>query len=349
MLFFCIGLILHTTQQFATEISNISIDEKINLPKQEPLQLDTIILNPIDMPVVTNNVDLFPYFLRPISFTQSGIADYFTHTYNHEKYTEYLPYNLSHMAQFLEYGHEQKQTEQYAQSIIKLFLQKIKGCDFINSYSLLTTMPRLCDALVPYVQKKEASFLQELQTSLKIRFSNIFSTYNSYFQKNPDAFLDALSEQIAKKTNEVQTKQHIDVAHVKKDVLRFLEICMNKLIWSPEDGYDAWVSVNELADRSHLFLEKELITDIDALDDIHWSLIHRFCYFLDIAQTEISQESFIQMVNDIHTQDLILLKIEEQEDFITNKKDFLLKKIKNYCPYVYESTPPDLLYSAEAL
>lgn len=347
VLFFCMGLILHTTQQFATEINKITIEKKIDIAQPKTLSVTTNIFNPINAPIVAQNVDLFPYFLRPISFTQSGITDYFTNTYNHEKYTEYLPYNFSHMIQFLEYGQEQQQTELYAQSIIKLFMQKIKGCDFINSYSLLTAMPRLCDALVPYIQKKEASFLQELQTSLKIRFSNIFSTYNSYFQKSPDAFLDALSEQIAKKTNEVQTKQHIDIEHVKKDILRFLEICANKLIWSPKEGYDAWVSINELADRSHLFLEKNLITDVDALDDIHWSLIHRFCYFLDIAQTDIKQETFIQMVNDIHTQDLILLKIEEQENFITTKKEFLLKKIKNYCPYVYETAPRDVLLKPE--
>ena len=209
ILLFCIGLILQTTQQIATTttINTIQKNDSTNLATfkletTQPFarQMTVSVEKPVALPFFHHDSDLLPYFLKPISFTQQGIAHYFTYTYNHEKYTDYLPYNFSHMIQFLEFGQEQKQDERYAKSIIKLFLQKIKGCDFVNSYSLLTAMPKLCDALTPYVQKKEASFLQELQQSLKNRFSTIFSTYNAYFQKSPDAFLDALSEQIAKKT-----------------------------------------------------------------------------------------------------------------------------------------------------
>ena len=211
-------------------------------------------------------------------------------------------------------------------------------------------MPKIADSLTPYMVKKEATILEDLQKSLKKRFSNIFSTYFSYFQKNPDAFLDALSEQIAKKTNEVQTQQHIDVEQVKKDVLRFLETCMNKLVWSPTDGYDAWISINEIATQSELFLDKKLLSDVDALDDICWSLIHRFCYFLDVAAGDIPQDVYIQIVNDIHNEKLILLQIEEQENLITSKKEFLLKKIKNYCPYVYPAANKDYkVYTAQTI
>ena len=281
------------------------------------------------------SVDLFSYFLRPIDFSKEGIAHYFKYTYNHDTYTEYLPYNFSHMIQFLEFGQTHDQNEAYAKSIIKLFLQKIKSCDFVSSYSLITSMPKLADSLEPYVAKKEAGFLEELQKSLKARFSKIFSTYYSYFQKNPDAFLEALSEQIAKKTNEVQTQQHIDVEQIRKDILRFLETCISKLVWNPTDAYDAWIAINEIATQTEQFLDKKLLSDIDAFDDICWSLIHRFCYFIDISADDISQETFIQIVNDIHNEKLILLQVEEQEDLIIHKKEFILKKIKNYCPYVY--------------
>ncbi|MGZ6251097.1 MAG: hypothetical protein ACXWL2_03650 [Candidatus Chromulinivorax sp.] len=279
------------------------------------------------------NLDLFSYFLRPINFTKEGITHYFKYTYNHEQYTEYLPYNLGHMIQFLEFGQKNEQNEIYAISIIKLFLQKIKGCDYMNSYSLVTSMPKLADALSPYMEKKEAGLLQELQNSLKKRFSTIFSNYFSYFQKNPDAFLDALSEQIAKKTNDVQTQQHIEIEHIKKDIVRFLETCFGKLIWAPQDAYNAWVAINDLASQAEQFLDKKLLTDINALDDLCWSLIHRFCYFIDIAAQDISQDVFRQIINDIYHEKLILLKLEEQEDLILSKKDFLLKKLHKYCPY----------------
>lgn len=325
--FLYMGLILQTNQQFATETQILIAEKKDAICNLDMMPFDLCNKNQTSLPIFHQDNSLFHYFLKPITFTQKGISHYFTHTYNHEKYTEYLPYNFSHMIQFLEYGQEYKQDERYAISIIKLFLQKIKACDFVNSYSLITSMPKLANALTPYVEKKEASFLQELQDSLKKRFSHIFSNYFSYFQKNSDAFLDALSEQIAKKTHDVQTQQHIDVEHVKKDILRFLEICINKLVWSPEEAYDAWISLHELAEQSYNFLDKNLINDVDALDDLHWSLIHRFCYFLDIAHEDISQDIFIQIINDIQMQDFILFKIEEQETLILSKKDYVLRKI----------------------
>lgn len=287
------------------------------------------------------SLDMFSFFLRPIDFSKEGITHYFKYTYNHDQYTQYLPYNFSHMIQFLEFGQKNNQSQVYAKSILKLFLQKIKGCDFINSYSFVTSLPKIADSLEPYMIKEQAGFIQELQKSLKQRFSNIFSSYMSYFQKNPDAFLDALAEQIAKKTNEVQTQQHVDVEMVRKDIMRFLETCISKLIWSPTDAYQAWRAINEIAYQADRFLDKKLLTDVDALDDICWSLIHRFCYFIDISAQDISQEIFIKIINDIETQKSILLAIEEQENIMTPKKEFLLKKIKNYCPYVYPTHNKD--------
>lgn len=338
-------------QPVAADVINTSNESEKNTPKviatpTDKLICETTIVKPatpvvFEMPLIVappshdQGSDLFYYFMKPINFSKEGITHYFKYTYNHEKYTEYLPYNFSHMIQFLDFGQEHSQSETYAKSIIKLFLQKIKGCECVSSYSLISSMPKLADSLAPYLQKKEATFLGELQRSLKARFSNIFSTYYSYFKKNPDAFLEALSEQIAKKTNEVQTQQHVDIEHIKKDILRFLETCISKLIWSAQDGYEAWIAINELAIESEHFLHKKLLSDIDAFDDICWSLIHRFCYFLDLAGEEISQDAFIQIINDIHNEQLILLRVEEQEDVMTSKKDFLLKKIKNYCPYVY--------------
>ncbi len=372
LLLLCMVLSIHSNLQLATDIqprktknrsnrkssNNNAAHIKNEITKSNPVEFSTplvqtisgttvikpaepIISSDFELPYLASvpsndlGLDLFSYFLRPINFSKEGIAHYFKYTYNHEKYTEYLPYNFSHMIQFLEFGQDHEQNEAYAKSIIKLFLQKIKGCDFINSYSLITTMPKLADALAPYIEKKEAGFLDELQKNLKLRFSKIFSTYYSYFQKNPDAFLEALSEQIAKKTNEVQTQQHVDIEQVRKDILRFLETCISKLIWAPTDAYDAWISINEIATQTEYFLDKKLLSDVDAYDDICWSLIHRFCYFIDISAEEINQDTFIRIINDIHDEKLNLLQIEEQEDLIDSKKDFVLKKIKNYCPYVY--------------
>lgn len=276
--------------------------------------------------------DTISFFLRPITFTQDGVAHYFKYTYNHDNYVDFLPYSLSHMIQFLEFGKTQEHPEQFAKSVIKLFLQKIKACSFINSYSLLEFLPQFADSMQPFLEKKQSSFLQELQISLKKKFTSVFSNYFPYFKKNPDAFLEALSEQIAHKTTAKQTEQHIDVEHLKKDILRFLEICINKLAWSPDDGYEAWACLNKFAEITFTFLEKKMITDIDAYDDICWSLVHRFCYFVELSHQQLPQEFFTKVITDLETKTLLLTEVEEQEDFMRSKKDHLIRFLKKYAP-----------------
>ena len=169
ILLFCIGLILQTTQQIATTtmINAAQKNESLHLPSfkletTQPFarQLATPTDKPVALPLFHHDNDLLPYFLKPISFTQQGIAHYFTYTYNHEKYTEYLPYNFSHMIQFLEYGLKSGQNEQFAGSVIKMFMQKIKAAPYVEAESFAEFLPKLTCAMKPFLEKKEASFFK---------------------------------------------------------------------------------------------------------------------------------------------------------------------------------------------
>lgn len=276
--------------------------------------------------------DTISYFLRPIQFTQEGLAHYFKYTYNHESYTDFLPYNFSHMLQFLQFGQTHDQSEQFAKSVIKLFMQKVKACSYINAYSFLETLAPFASCMQPYFSKKEDSFLEKLTFRLKEKFVDVFSQYFTYFKKNPDAFLEALSQQIAHTSINQQTQHHIDLEQLKKDVLRFLEICINKIVWSPEDGYNAWLCMNHIADQAYMFLDKKIITDIDAYDDICWSLVHRFCYFMHLFHKQLPQTFFYAVLHDITTKKLLVFEVEEQEELMTTKKDFLINSLKKYMP-----------------
>ena len=59
----------------------------------------------------------------------------------------------------------------------------------------------------------------------------------------------------------------------------------------------------------------------------------------------ISPEVFIQIAQDIYQEKLTLLDISEQEDLITTKKEYLLKKIKQLSPTCIPDTTPYKLYS----
>ena len=301
----------------------------IVLPKQK-LNVKNQTALPIVEQVSKQEADLVSFFYRPIDFSSDGISHYFKYVYNHPEYTNYLPYNLSHMIQFLDHGNQTGQSEAFAASVIKLFMQKIKATPYVDAESFVEFLPKFAQAMQPYLEKKEASFLQEVQTVLKDRLVTVFTKYFSYFQKNPDAFMTSLSEQLAKQTNQLCTQQHVEVEQLKKDVLRFMEICANKLVWSSKDDEQVWFVCNKLAYEAQQCLEKKLLTSEDSFDDICWSLVHRFCYFLELSAPTLSFDFYDHVLNDLKTKPLILTATQEQEDLMTSKRSHLLNRVQMY-------------------
>lgn len=273
-------------------------------------------------------VDLINFFCKPIEFTPDGISYYFKYVYNHPEYVHYLPYSLSHMIQFLEYGTKSGQSEVFAASIIKMFLQKIKAVSYVEAESFAEFVPKFTQAMKPYLEKKEASFLNEMQVVLKEKLSSIFTKYFSYFQKNPDSFMTSLAEQIAKQTNQSVTQQHVEIAQLKKDVLRFLEMSANKLVWSSKDDLQVWYTCNRLAHECQLCLDQKVLCNPDALDDMCWSLIHRFCYFVELSSGSLNKNFYSQVLHDLQTKPLALVAMEEQEDLMTTKKAHLIMRMQ---------------------
>jgi len=321
---------------------NIVVTQPLAKVKQDT----TLKQQPADQPVVapsvqetdTSNdsvlltrheVDMVNFFCKPIEFTPDGIAYYFKYVYNHPEYIHFLPYNLSHMIQFLEYGLASGQTEVFASSVIKMFTQKMKATAYVEAESFAEFLPKFTKVMKPYIEKKEANFLTEMQVVLKTKLSEIFAKYFTFFQKNPDSFMTSLAEQIARQTNQSVTQQHIDVEHLKKDVLRFFEICANKLVWSCKDDIQTWYNCNRLAHECQICLDNKVLCNPDSVDDLCWSLIHRFCYFVELSGEHLSKDFYAQVIHDLQTKPLMLVAMEEQESLMTTKKSHLISRMQN--------------------
>lgn len=286
--------------------------------------------------LTSQELDLISFFAKPIEFTPAGIEYFFKYVYNHPEYVNHLPYSFSHMIQFLNYGISSGQNEQFASSIIKMFLQKLKAAPCVQAETLVEFLPEFTKAIKPYLEKKEANFLTEMQIILKEKLSKIFAQYFSYFQNNPDGFMTSLAEQIAKQTNQSATQQHIEVEQIKKDILRFMEMAINKLVWTSQDDVEIWYTCNRLADQSQVCLNQKILSNVDAVDDICWSLIHRLCYFTELSAESLSKDFYARVLHDVQTKPLTLTSLAEQEDLMTKKKDHLIAKMQ-HCRDLCES------------
>ena len=115
-------------------------------------------------------------------------------------------------------------------------------------------------------------------------------------------------------------QNHIAQEQLKQMFVRFVELGLMKLVWSPHDQEEVWSSVKRISSQCVNLLEMNIIS-LDELDDLFKSLLERFCYFLDFGGSELSQEALEAMKNDVLSGDMFMFELEEQEQAIETKKD----------------------------
>jgi len=265
----------------------------------------------------------------PLDTSPEGIRNFLQDVYNRRDYVDVLPNNMTHLLQFLEHGKKTHQTRGYAKSVIKLFSNKIKAVQYINAYTFSLMLSEFPDLLGEhFLHKRESALDKHKDTINSILYSTFLSKYD-YFKKNPQEFFDSLSMEILNTIENDLPIIHEDIScdELRQAIVRFLEIALGKLIWNPEEHEKIWESVKTISKQLESLMECNIINDANDLDDLYWSLIHRFCFFLEIASPELPVEFYEKMKNDLATQQLLLLELEEQEELIETKGNYLMQAI----------------------
>jgi hypothetical protein len=261
----------------------------------------------------------------PVKTTAAGFTSFLKDTFNHPDYIrEILPYNLSHVAQFLEHG--KKQPRAYAQSVLRLFCNKLKATTYINAYSFNALARELPSLLEGYflVQRANTHALQEkINTLLFNNFMKKFSTIKTIDDASQINANNPLFNDIALEIIEVLSKEQeiadVSTEELRKTVLIFLETCLSKLVWSPEDQMDTWKSVKSISEQLAALMDCNVIIDFDDLNGLFVTLLERYCFFLDIAGSSLSATFYQEIKKDLATSSLLLLELEEQEQYIQPK------------------------------
>lgn len=247
---------------------------------------------------------------------------------------EILPNDFSYLKQLLEYTKSTEQPRTFTRSVFKLFSNLIKGTRYINAYAfsdLLENMPNLLQK--SFVMYKTETVLRNItiyELDACDRFKRSVSTLlvtsfnNNYqeFKKNPQVFLDNLSNEILDINEE-----EVNVELLRQAVIRFLEISLNKLVWSIEDKEESWMLVKKISNQLACFMDHAIIVDVNDLDDLFWTLVHRYSYFLELNCSEFTLEFYEKIKQDIASEHCLLLELEEQDSFVEKKSSFFLKQL----------------------
>jgi len=235
---------------------------------------------------------------------------------------------LTSFMRLIAHVHTTQKPRTYLRSVFKLFTNIVKGAQYIDNYTFTTMLEALPGYIAPYfaVTKYKGMYDDTVFDRFKTMIDNAlylkFSTQYDQFKKDPEDFLDALSQEIVQAAQE-----EINIEQLRQSFMRFLEVCMNKLIWNAFDNEKTWDSVKIISNKLAALLERNILEDVNELDDLYWSLIHRYCFFLDIIGPELSADFYENVKNDIATQQLLLLELEEQDSFIETKAHVLKRAV----------------------
>jgi len=276
-----------------------------------------------------------PADIAPDHNNTSMSLDRFAETVKNPAYARtILPHDFNLMVELLTYGKQTDQPREYTRSVFKMFGNLLKGAEYVNPSamgSLLRQIPDLVSHHFSFAEAKRplpdndlfgcdaaCYFKQTINNILYGRFSNEFDL----FRREPESFLENLSGQLAD-----LSQDHLENEQLRQAIIRFLEIGLGKLIWSPADGEKTWESAKRMGANLASLLKDRIIDDANDLVDLYWTIVQRYGYFIDIAGTGMPISSYQQINADIEQKRPLLLEMDEQEECLESRSSVLTRTL----------------------
>ncbi len=240
--------------------------------------------------------------------------------------THVLPNNFSHMTNLITSGSMENQPPAYLRSIIKLFSNMLKSSDYVNAYECESFLKKLPHIVQPYFSLNVSrAYITErtlydahMFDRFKVTVNNVlyvkFSSEYEAFKRDPNSFLDMLSSEIISIAQEEVTREQL-----RQGIVRFAEIALSKLIWNVGHAEKSWATTKKIADHLASLLEYNILDDLNDLDDLYWTLLTRYCYFVDITATDLAPSFYAVVKKDITEGNTLLLELAEQDAIVEPK------------------------------
>jgi len=247
-----------------------------------------------------------------------------------------LPHDFSHLSHLVTFGTSTNQPPAYVRSIIKLFSNLIKSPHYVNAYAFSGLLETLPEQLAPYFSLVEsrayitdsalydATFVDRFKTTVNNMLYAKFSNEYDAFRQDPNLFLKKISNNIVAMAQEELVQEQL-----RQGIIRFCEIALSKLVWDPSAHEETWRITKKIGEQLATFLEYNILDDVNDLDDLHWTLLNRYCYFLELTTGDMP-ESFYQSVrHDLRSNahDIVLFALKEQDYIVEPKLSYMQRTL----------------------
>ncbi len=271
---------------------------------------------------------------------EDSVSRSILHAINSREYIEhFFPHNLTHVLELVEHGTRTNQPHYYVRSVFKVFNDILKRTEFINACAfehLLSKFPiSLNPFFIPYKAQQLLRHINVVSLDLYDRFNesinaflyNKFSAEWDLFRKSPESFLNSVAHAVTD-----IAKEEIEMEALRQSIMQFIELGISKLVWPLEDQDQIWNSVKNIANRLADLVEYNIISDVYELDSVYRTLVHRFCYFINITGDQLNDVFYENIKQDILNKDLLLFSLENQEPLLESRASCLHRVIEQNKP-----------------
>ncbi len=253
------------------------------------------------------------------------LGEYITTHYNNSDYATIISQDSSHLLTLLRAVRRADFGDAgvvYASTILKLFHDKLKAAELIDDCVIDRTLSELPTMLGGFF-KAEQTETGRMQDNVRRMLLASFTSHLSTLTNNGGNLLDSLATRVAGDvTKELSKKQSEaeNVVRLRHLVIRLSENMIGKAGFS-YTSYEGFVpSLRSIAHQITRLVDAGIIDHADDYDSLLWSLVHRACFFLDLAGSAFPLAFYEELEADLADGEILFLEDAELDEHIVSKK-----------------------------
>ncbi len=247
---------------------------------------------------------------------------------------EILPNDFSSLVFLIECGKNTNYPIGYTNALFKAFTTLIKGSEYVNPYAFIefiTQAPSLLqNYFIPYKISRflkddkniNAPSLDRLQEGFSVMLYDTFITHYGSFKQDPDTFLHELAMHAF-----FLAEEQITIQALRNSVLKFIDLAIGKLVWSSRDPISSWQTTKDIAEKLITLVTHNIIVDVTEINDLCWSLVYRFCFFIDIQNDKLPLSFYESIQKEIQQNNFLFLDLPEDTTFLETKHSRIMRAL----------------------
>ena len=267
---------------------------------------------------IQSQFEIPDFFYRPLEYTVPSFSFFLKQIYNHRKYPQcFLALNFVHVFSGVHLAPQADQPRRYLSKLFYLFDRKLQGI-YINPYAFFDLLERLPGTMAPVcnITKEKNDTLDAIKECTGSYLVENFQNFKAYPERtltNLAKRLYDLTTSSDEKDEDGEFKKDISIKELQHSFHYFLGRAISHLVWSPSDQLETWYLVKKISCAMEKCSEYYML-DEAMLDDLFWTLLQRYAFFVDLCASDLMPPFFDSIYNDLKTEKIGLWLAPEREE-----------------------------------